>query len=113
MLEVLIALSILAILMTGLIKVAANNTRNLQVLENTTLAEQIAHNQLLQLRLAADKPEQDDGWETLAGRRWHWQLQRAVEHALDKQVWRYRVQVFLEGESAAYAELVTHIAVAS
>jgi general secretion pathway protein I len=113
LLEVLIALAILAILMSGLIKIAANNTRNLLVLENTTLAEQIAHNRLLQLRLTADKPERDEGWETLAGRRWHWQLLRSVEHALDKQIWRYRVQVFLEGDPAAYAELVTHIAIVS
>ncbi|AEF99351.1 type II secretion system minor pseudopilin GspI [Methylomonas methanica] len=110
LLEVLIALSILAILMTGLIKIAANNTQNLWFLENTTLAEQVAQNRLLQLRLAENKPETDDGWEEMAGRRWYWQVSRAVAHSLGDGVWRYRVQVFLEGEKTAYVDLVGYVA---
>lgn len=109
LLEVLIALSILAILMTGLIKIAANNTRNLWFLENTTIAEQVAQNRLLQLRLAEDKPEAGDGWEEMAGRRWYWQVSRAVAHSLGDGVWRYRVQVFLEGEKTAYVDLVGYV----
>lgn len=113
LLEVLIALSILAILMLGLIKIAANNTRNLWLLENTIIAEQVAQNRLLQLRLAADRPEQDDGWEDMAGRHWYWQLARAVEQPLGKSVWRYQVQVFLEGEQAPYVDLVAFLPSAS
>lgn len=113
LLEVLIALSILAILMTGLIKIAANNTRNLWFLENTTLAEQVAQNRLLQLRLVDDKPEADEGWDDMAGRRWHWRISRAVGHVLGTGVWRYRVQVFLDAEQAPYVDLIGYVADAS
>ena len=73
LLEILIALAILAILMTGLLKIASDNTRNLWHIENKTIAAIIAANHAAQLRLAQEKPEQDDGWETQAGRRWYWQ----------------------------------------
>lgn len=112
LLEVLIALSILAILMVGLLKIAANNTRNLGFLENTVLAEQVAHNCLLKLRLAEFKPEHDESREDMAGRRWLCQVNRSVEHPLGKALWRYRVQVFLDGEQTPYVELISHIPVA-
>lgn len=112
LLEVLIALSILAILMTGLLKIAANNTTNLRFLENTALAEQVAQNRLLQLHLADDKPETGDGWEEMAGRRWYWQVSRSARGPGDG-LWRYRVQVFLEGEQSAYVDLVGYVASAS
>jgi general secretion pathway protein I len=112
LLEVLIALSILAILMVGLLKIAANNTRNLGFLENTILAEQVAQNCLLKLRLTDFKPERDESKEDMAGRRWLCQVNRGVEHPLGKSLWRYRIQVFLEGEPTPYVELITHIPVA-
>lgn len=112
LLEVLIALSILAILMVGLLKIAANNTRNLVFLENTLLAEQVAHNCLLKLRMADYKPERDQSREEMAGRRWLCEIERGVEHPLGKDLWRYRVKVFLDGESAPYVELISHLPVA-
>lgn len=113
LLEVLIALSILAILMSGLIKIAASNTRNLWLLENTTIAEQVAQNRLLQLRLANDRPEAGDGWEEMAGRRWYWQVSATAGDSLGAGLRRYRVRVFLEGEQAAYVDLVGYVAEAS
>ena len=110
LLEVLIALAILAILMSGLIKIAANNTRNLRFLENATIAEQVAQNRLLQLRLDEDKPEAGDGWDEMAGRRWYWQIFRGAGHPIGAGVRRYRVRVFPEGEKTPYADLVGYIA---
>lgn len=107
LLEILIALAILAILMTGLLKIAADNTRNLWHVENKTIAAIIAANHAAQLRLAKDKPEQDDGWETQAGRRWYWQTQRQVTTTLG--LWRYRIPVYLEGDKEPYTELISFI----
>lgn len=107
LLEILIALAILAILMTGLLKIAADNTRNLWHIENKTIAAIIAANHAAQLRLAKDKPEQDDGWETQAGRRWYWQTQRQVTTTLG--LWRYRIPVYLEGDKDPYTELISFI----
>ncbi len=107
LLEILIALAILAILMTGLLKIAADNTRNLWHIENKTIAAIVVANHAAQLRLAKDKPEQDDGWETQAGRRWYWQTQRQVTTTLG--LWRYRIPVYLEGDKEPYTELIGFI----
>ncbi len=107
LLEILIALAILAILMTGLLKIASDNTRNLWHIENKTIAAMIAANHAAQLRLAKDKPEQDDGWETQAGRRWYWQTKRQVTTTLG--LWRYRIPVYLEGDKEPYTELISFI----
>ena len=107
LLEILIALAILAILMTGLLKIASDNTRNLWHIENKTIAAIIAANHAAQLRLAQKKPEQDDGWETQAGRRWYWQSKRQVTTTLG--LWRYQIPVYLEGDREPYVELVSFI----
>ncbi|MBS3964274.1 MAG: type II secretion system minor pseudopilin GspI [Methylomonas sp.] len=102
LLEVLIALAILAILMTGLIQVAAHNTQNLRYLENSLIAEQIAHNQWLAFGLNDDHPEQADGWDTMAGRKWYWQIGR--QSGGMPGVTTYRIKVFLEGEASPYID---------
>ncbi|MFI3155819.1 MAG: type II secretion system minor pseudopilin GspI [Methylococcaceae bacterium] len=107
LLEILIALAILAILMTGLLKIASDNTRNLWHIENKTIAAIIAANHAAQLRLAQEKPEQDDGWETQAGRRWYWQSKRQVTTTLG--LWRYQIPVYLEGDKEPYTELISFI----
>ncbi|MDO9104727.1 MAG: type II secretion system minor pseudopilin GspI [Methylovulum sp.] len=107
LLEILIALAILAILMIGLIKITTYNTRNLWHIENKTLATLIAGNHAAQLRLAKDKPEQDDGWETQAGRRWYWQARRQITTTLG--LWQYRIAVYLEGDKEPYTELISLI----
>lgn len=108
LLEVLIALSILAILMTGLIKIAAQNTQNLWYLENSLIAEQVAHNRLLALQLGEARPEQDDGWDSMAGRRWFWQIQRQRVSAL-VGVTAYRIKVFREGEASPYIDFLGYL----
>lgn len=107
LLEILIALAILAILMTGLLKIASDNTRNLWHIENKTLAAIIAANHATQLRLSKEKPEQEDGWETQAGRRWYWQVKRQVTTTLG--LWRYRISVYLAGDKEPYTELISFI----
>ncbi|OAI07791.1 type II secretion system protein GspI [Methylomonas methanica] len=111
LLEVLIALALLAILMAGLIKITADNTKNLWYLENKTIAATIAANHAVQLRLATEKPENQDGWEEMAGRRWYWQAKRGVTPGLDGAIWDYRIEVFLEGDKSPYAGLLSYIPV--
>jgi len=109
LLEVLIALALLAILMLGLLKIAAYNTRNLWVLENTFIAEQIAHNRMLQLRLSGSRPESAEGRDDMGGRRWHWRAERAALHPLGQGLERYQISVFLEGDASAYASLIDYL----
>lgn len=109
LLEVLIALALLAILMAGLIKITVANTKNLWYLENKTLAVTIATNHAVQLRLEKNKPENQDGWETMAGRRWYWQAKRGVTPSFGGSVWDYQIEVFLEGDKSPYASLQSYI----
>ncbi len=111
LLEVLIALALLAILMAGLIKITADNTKNLWYLENKTIAATIAANHAAQLRLATEKPENQDGWEEMAGRRWYWQAKRGVTPGIGGSVWDYRIEVFLEGDKSPYAGWLSYIPV--
>lgn len=105
LLEVLIAVAILAIVMIGLIKITSDNIRNLWHIENKTLATLIAENHATSLRLSKDKPENQDGWETLSGRKWYWQTKRNVTKT--EGLWRYRITVFLEGDKEPYADLIS------
>jgi general secretion pathway protein I len=107
LLEVLIALAILAIVMVSAIKITASNIQNLWYLENKTLASAIAANHEVELRLQKEKPEHQDGWDEMAGRRWYWQIRRNVSTVAG--LWRYRIEVFLEGEKAPYVNLASDV----
>ncbi|WP_019866429.1 type II secretion system minor pseudopilin GspI [Methylovulum miyakonense] len=109
LLEILIALAVLAIVMISLIKITSDNSRNLWHVENKTLAGIIASNHITQLRLSTELPEQQDGWETMARRKWYWQVQRPVtSNALG--LWQYTVNVFLEGDKDPYITMTSLIA---
>ena len=105
LLEVLIALAILAILMASTIKITANNISNLVYLENKTLATIIASNHEVAIRLTAEKPENLEGWDQMAGRRWYWTLKRSLSGL--KGVLNYRIEVFLEGDKAPLVSLIS------
>jgi general secretion pathway protein I len=109
LLEILIALAVLAILMISLIKITSDNTRNLWHLENKTLASIIASNHITQLRLSPEQPEVQDGWETMAGRKWYWQAVRPVGSNY-LGLWQYTVKVFLEGDKEPYLTMTSLIA---
>lgn len=109
LLEVLIALALLAILMAGLIKITADNTQNLWYLENKTLAAIVAANHAVELRLGKETPESLDGWDSMAGRRWYWQAKRDVMQAMDQGIRLYRIEVFLEGDKSPYAGMTAFV----
>jgi general secretion pathway protein I len=105
LLEVLIALAILAILMASTIKITANNISNLVYLENKTLAAIIASNHEVAIRLTAAKSESLEGWDQMAGRRWYWTLKRSLSSI--KGVLNYRIEVFLEGDKEPLVSLIS------
>lgn len=107
LLEVLIALAILAIVMVSAIKITADNINNLWYLENKTLASMVASNHAVQLRLATVNPETLDGWDEMAGRRWYWQIKRSYSDLAG--VWRYHIEVFLEGDKQPLISLLSDI----
>ncbi len=109
LLEVLIALAVLAVLMMGLLKISAANAQNLWYLENKTLAATVAANHAAELRLQDEQAESADGWDEMAGRRWHWQADRLTMSPLDG-VQRYRIDVSLQDDPQPYASLIIDLA---
>jgi general secretion pathway protein I len=74
LIEVLIALAVLAISMVAVIGAAGKTTRTASQLRDDTFASWVAMNELTSLRLTAEWPSNDslNGDADMAGRKWHW-----------------------------------------
>lgn len=73
LLEVLIALAVLAIGMLAVIGAAGSSTRTDSLLRDKTFADWVAMNELTTLRLAKSWPEDSlDGDADMGGQKWHW-----------------------------------------
>jgi general secretion pathway protein I len=112
LLEVMVALAVLAIAMAGLIKAAGGGASNLAYLENKTIAHWVAMNQISAQRAAKDKPGLGSlqGEETMAGREWAWSVD--VSETPDLDVLRLDVEVRRADEDSetVYAGLVGYVA---
>lgn len=111
LLEVLVALAVLAIAMAGLIKVAGGSASNLAYLENKTIAHWVAMNQIAAARIADPRPSvgTTQGEETMAGRDWSWSLD--VSETPDLDVLRLGVVVRRSDadDNAVYASLTGYM----
>jgi general secretion pathway protein I len=98
LIEVLIALAVVALALLGLTRVAALQVRDFDALRERTLAGWVAANVLEETRLAAAMPStgRSDGRVELAARSWRWT--RDVSTTPDPSVRRVDIKVF-EGES--------------
>ena len=98
LIEVLIALAVVALALLGLTRVAALQVRDFDALRERTLAGWVAANVLEETRLAASMPStgRSDGRVEFATRSWRWT--RDVSTTPDPSVRRVDVQVF-EGDA--------------
>ena len=93
LLEVIVALAILAIALAALIKVSSEYTDNMRYLRDRTLAHWVAMNVLTQVRVYQQWPEvgKQQGKMMMAERQWFWQL--TVSETVDTELRRLEVQV--------------------
>ncbi len=93
LLEVLVALLVLAITMGALVKGGGINAANAGAMRDMTLANWVAMNQVAELQLQTAWPElgRQSGSETMAKREWYWQSE--VEKTFDDDVRRVIVEV--------------------
>ena len=98
LIEVLIALAVVALALLGLTRVAALQVRDFDALRERTFAGWVAANVLEETRLAASMPStgRSDGHVELAARSWRWT--RDVSTTPDPSVRRIDIQVF-EGDA--------------
>jgi len=113
LMEVLVALAVLAIAMAALIETTGRSISNQARLENKTVAHWVAQNQLAILRVATESPAlgEQQGVEEMAGRTWDWRAQ--LNQTADLDVLRVEIEVRQEDEEAVYAQLTGYIEVSN
>jgi len=98
LLEVLIALAVVALVLVALVRTAGTAARALERERDVTLATWVAANVLAEQRVAGGVPPMGrrEGSQQLGGREWRWQ---SVVQATDEpSIRRIDVRVFADGQ---------------
>ncbi|MBE9561232.1 MAG: type II secretion system minor pseudopilin GspI [Proteobacteria bacterium] len=109
LLEVLVALAILAIAMSAIIKVTSENAENASYLRDKTLAHWVAMNVLTEIQVRKEWPSigRKEGIVKMAERKWYWFLK--VSTTVDNELRRLEIKVYLNKEEEALTALVGFI----
>lgn len=93
LLEVLVALAVLALALGALIKGGADNAANAGYLRDKTFAQWVAMNQVVLLQMEQSWPAVGErkGTEEMAGREWRWEAK--ISETFDETVRRVDVKV--------------------
>ena len=109
LLEVMVALFIIALGLVAVIKTVTATTTNTVYLRDKTFAYWVAQNQITEIELTAVNPKIGftDGEEKLAGQTWHWT--RKIDKTEDPDTNRVEVTVRKDKDKSAqnYATLIT------
>jgi len=110
LLEVLVALAILAIALAAAIKVSAENAENAGYLRDKTLAHWVAMNVLTEIQVRGKWPAlgQKRGSAVMANREWYWTMK--VSETVDDELRRLDVQVRGRENGGAVVSLVGFVA---
>jgi general secretion pathway protein I len=94
LIEVLVALAIIALVLAGLMRAATLQVRDADALRERMLAGWVASNVLAQTRLATPFPAtgRGDGRTQLGGRDWRWE--REINSTQTAQIRRVDIRVF-------------------
>jgi len=105
LLEVLVALAVLAIAMASLVKVAGSNASNAAYLKEKTFAHWVAVNKANELRIADEWPAVGTrkGSVFMAEQEWRWQVK--VSNTADKNIRRLDIKVNREGTEGSAATI--------
>lgn len=110
LIEVLIALSIIGMAMMAAIYTSESTTRNLQHIQDRTLAEWVAQNALVTMQLRIDGLRPAAGrWQStaeLAGRTWFWQAFTSA--TMDPSIVQITVEVRGQENASPLATLITY-----
>ncbi len=106
LLEVLVALAILAIAMAAVIQAASDSARTQAILQERTIAGWIAENVIAEQQLENRWPDAGSrfsGETTMAGREWHWSVE--VQATPEPDLRRLDVRVRPAGSDTTAAQL--------
>lgn len=93
LLEVMVAMAVFAIAAVAVTKSLGDQMANMPILEERTLAQWVADNQMVDARLAEGFPPlgSHNGQEEMAGKTWYWK--REVVKTADKNFRMIRISV--------------------
>ncbi|MEJ2423764.1 MAG: type II secretion system minor pseudopilin GspI [Candidatus Thiodiazotropha sp.] len=114
LLEILIALAILAIAFASIISVSTNQTVNVAYLRDKTLAHWVAMNQMTLLQVSDKWPDTgtQKGDEEMGLHKWYWE--RKIEKTPNDQVRKVEIRVFREkGDEDSVTSLISFVSKAS
>ncbi len=105
LLEVLVALAVLAVALAALIKTSTINAENAAYLRNKTLGHWVAMNVLTEIQLQEKSPTlgEKKGKTMMAEHEWFWTMK--VSKTMDKELRRLDVQVRLREDEEPVAVL--------
>lgn len=94
LIEVLIALAVLAIALVAFVSTGAQNADYATYIRQRTVAEWVARNQLVAYQVAPNWPDtgSHDGNTDMGGSRWHWEAE--VKSSPDPNVRRVNIRVY-------------------
>ena len=108
LLEVMVALLVVAVSLGGAVKVIGNAANNTTRMNNKAFANWVALNQIAKLRIAKDFPKfgEQKGNDEMAGRKWVWS-QKSIKTD-DDNIRRIEMSVWLEDDikSAPFVTVV-------
>ena len=108
LLEVLIALAIVALAVGALLGTVTSSASNLIYLKDKALAQWIALNRLTEMRIAQVMPDpgRRTGFTEMAGQKWQWESE-VIELPVVKGLFRIEIHVRPTGESVDDQKTVT------
>ncbi len=105
LLEVLVALAVLAVALSAAVKAAGQNAANATYLRDKTLAQWVAMNKLTELQVAREWPSPGErtGHAEMAGREWRW----STDTQLTEDDRLRRIEVTVRAPSEDSGSIVT------
>ena len=107
LLEVLIALTVIAVAMGALIKSGSQHAETISYLRDRTVAHWVAMNRVAEIQLGETWPGvgESNGRVEMAGREWQWRAR--VEETFDEDVRRLEVEVAAGDDRSDNASALT------
>jgi len=107
LLEVMIALFVIAVALGGVIKVMGNAAINSSRLSNKTFAQWVALNRIAKLQIGNQWPKfgTDKGEDEMASQEWRW-VQKTIKTS-DKNVKRIELSVWNKNDDSSAAPYIT------
>jgi len=99
LIEVLVAVAVLAIAMAAVISAMARQASNAGYLKQKTVAMWVAHNRLAELQLQREPPDtgRSDGKSEMSGIEWRWDM--AIVKTQDSRLLRVDIEVRGPGQT--------------